>query len=111
MDASVIQSAIELFLQNADWIGISGLLGLILPVLIELFTKKITGKWKIVIVFATCLVSAVIQNGVEGGFKSWNWSQFSVSFTVIITLAVNMWNQMWKKWFPDETNPIEIKEK
>ena len=55
MDASVIQSAIELFLQNADWIGISGLLGLILPVLIELFTKKITGKWKIVIVYVTGL--------------------------------------------------------
>ena len=96
----------EVISTSINWVAISGFIGLILPVLIELFAKKISGKAKILVVWVCCLFCAVVQHGVDGGFQEWNWGQFTTSAVIIISIAINSWNQMWKKWFPDTPNPV-----
>lgn len=90
-----------------DWAIISGLWGVLLPPFIEMFSKKVTGQAKILVVFASCLIAAVITTGIDGGFIDWNWTQFGASAVIILTLSTNLWMQMWKKWFPDEPDPIK----
>jgi len=91
-----------------DWLLVSGFIGLVLPVLIEIFSKKVTGQKKILIVFVCCVVASIVQTGVDGGFVGWNWSQFAGSTMVILFASVNMWSVMWKKWFPDDSDPIVL---
>lgn len=93
-----------------DWLVLSGLIGTLLPAIIELFAKSITGRWKIVTVWGVCLFAAVVQTGADGGFVSWNWSQFGGSFVIILVLSVKMWKDMWKKWFPGDSDPYEDNE-
>ena len=93
-----------------DWLAISGLIGMILPVLIELCSKKISGKWKIIIVWTVCFIVAIVQTGVDGGLSNWNWNQFGVSFVVILGLSIEMWKGMWKQWFPKDPDPYLILE-
>jgi hypothetical protein len=90
-----------------DWAIISGLWGVLLPPVIEMYSKKITGQAKILVVFTSCLIAAVITTGLEGGFIDWNWSQFGASAVIILTLSTNLWKQMWKQWFPKDPDPIE----
>lgn len=90
-----------------DWAYISGLWGVVLPFLIEVFAKKITGQTKILVVFGSCLTAAIITTGLEGGFVDWHWGQFAGSFVIILGLSVNLWKQMWKQWFPKDPDPIE----
>lgn len=98
----------ETIAASIDWVAVSGFIGLILPVIIELFAKKISGKAKILVVWGCCIVCAVAQHGMDGGFSEWNWGQFLTSAVIIITIAVNSWNQMWKKWFPTDPDPISV---
>ena len=91
---------------NFDWLAVSGLIGTVLPVLIELFSKSLSGKWKIVTVWGFCIVAAIVQTGVDGGFVNWNWAQFGGSLVVIVALSVKMWKDMWKQWFDDQ-DPYE----
>jgi hypothetical protein len=90
-----------------DWAIISGLWGVLLPPFIEMFSKKVTGQAKILVVFTSCLIAAVITTGIDGGFIDWNWGQFGASAVIILTLSTNLWKQMWKKWFPQDPDPIE----
>lgn len=100
----------EMLISSVDWVGLSGLIGLILPVFIELLSKHVTGKTKILVVWGSCILCAFVQHGVDGGFKNWNWGQFSVSLVIILSLATKQWNEMWKKWFPETPNPIVIED-
>ena len=90
-----------------DWIFVSSFIGVLLPPIIELYAKKVAGQGKIAIVFSTCLIMAVVQTGIDGGWVGWNWAQFGGSTIVILVLATNMWGQMWKKWYPETSDPIE----
>jgi len=99
----------EVVSTSINWVAVSGFIGLILPVVIELFSKKVTGKAKILVVWGSCIACAFAQHGVDGGFQNWNWGQFSISVVIILTLATKQWNEMWKKWFPDTPNPVPQK--
>jgi hypothetical protein len=95
---------------NLDWVVVSAGIGMILPVLIELFSKHVHGRWKIVIVFFFCLISAFAQYGLNGNFQAegFTLSQFLISLLIILGMAVNFWEVMWKKWFPGIKDPIKI---
>ena len=90
-----------------EWTALSGLIGMVLPIVIELFAKKVKGKKKIVIVLVSCIVTSIAQYGVQGGFKEVNLSMFFYTSAIICTMAINSWNQMWKKWFPTDPNPLK----
>ena len=89
-----------------QWTAVSGMIGVLLPVMIELFAKHIKGKKKIAVVFGCCLISSTVQYGVEGCFQNWNPSLLVYTLGVILTISINSWNQMWKKWFPTEPSPL-----
>jgi hypothetical protein len=95
-------------LENIDWVALSGLTGLIMPVLIELFAKKVHGQAKIIIVWVACLFTAFVQHGLDGGFQAWDWGQFTVTLVIILGIAINSWNQMWKKWFGEQPDPTKL---
>ena len=93
---------------NIDWIAISGALGSILPFFIELCSKNISGRNKVLVVLSVCFFSAIVQHGVDGGFtEPYSLSLLGIKIIIITGLAVNMWNMMWKRFFPDTPNPVE----
>jgi len=90
-----------------DWIAVSGAVGALLPLVIEYCSKNVTGKNKVLLVLGVCFVIAIIQHGVDGGFtEPYSLSVLGVKILIITVTAVNMWNQMWKQFFPDDPNPV-----
>jgi hypothetical protein len=92
------------------WTLLTGLIGVILPFLIELFSKSVKGKNKIMVVLVTSLVLSVVQAGTEENFGGGGWTLETIlqNFIIIFGLAVNMWNMVWKQWF-NEDSPFIVK--
>jgi len=90
-----------------DWLVVSGFIGLILPLIIERFANKAKGQAKILIVFGWCILAAVVQTGVQGGWIGWNWSMLAQSVLMILGTSVVLWREMWRKWYPNTPDPVD----
>jgi len=92
------------------WVILSGLIGVLLPPIIEIFSKNVKGKNKIIVVLVTSLVLAGVQAGTESLLveEGWSFQTILQNFIIIFGLAVNMWNMVWKQWF-NEDSPFIVK--
>jgi hypothetical protein len=90
-----------------DWSLVSGSIGFLLPMLIEKTASHVKGKHKILVVLGSCFICSCAQWGIQGGFKTTTIPNALGSFFMIVIIAINSWNQMWKRWFPSDKDPFE----
>lgn len=90
-----------------DWSLVSGCIGFILPLCIEKTARYIEGKHKVIVVLCTCFICSCTQWGIQGGFETATIPNALGSFFMIVIIAINSWNQMWKRWFPSDKDPLE----
>lgn len=90
-----------------NWSVVSGFIGFMIPMIIEKTARHIKGKHKVVVVLCTCFLCSFVQWCVQGGFGTTTLPNALGSFFMIVLIAINSWNQMWKRWFPTDKDPFE----
>jgi hypothetical protein len=91
-----------------DYEAMTAIYGVAQPLIIQWVAGKKHGFWKWLVILSLSLCSGFALYYLEYGMvTSQTWVQWIMTSLKILAYSLGSWGALWKKIFPDKSNPLD----